>query len=148
VMDMEKRVDNDQTCTLTRHRECLQRQLNSVIEAPISIHQKVIKFVGPTGVGKTTTIKKVATKLMLEKKRKIYLSTTDTYGIAAIEQLKTYAKILDVPLEVVYTRDDYDKALELFQDFDHIFVDTAGRNYREPHYVEELKNMIKITDER
>src|SRR5699024_11166799 len=47
-----------------------------------------------------------------------------------------------------YTRDDYDKALELFHDFDHIFVDTAGRNYREPHYVEELKNMIKITDER
>src|SRR5699024_12716510 len=111
VMDMEKHLDNDQTCTFTQFREFLQRQLDSVIEAPLSIQQKVVQFVGPTGVGKTKTIAKVAAKLMLEQKRKIAFITTDTYRIAAIEQLKTYAKILDVPLEVVYTRDDYDKAL-------------------------------------
>lgn len=107
-------------------------------------NKKVIQFVGPTGVGKTTTIAKVAAKMMLEQKKRVAFITTDTYRIAAIEQLKTYAKILDVPLEVVYSKDDYEATLEKFADYDHIFVDTAGRNYRETNYVNELKNMIQM----
>lgn len=147
VTDMEKNVDKNQTYTFVHFEEFLQNKFIPIVKEPLSIHQKVIQFVGPTGVGKTTTIAKVAAKVMMEQKRKIAFITTDTYRIAAIEQLKTYAKILDVPLEVVYTRDDYEKALEMFQDYDHIFVDTAGRNYREPNYVKELKNMIKMTEE-
>ena len=147
LTDMEKQIDNDQTCTFVHFEEFLQKQLDSVTEKSLSIQQKVVQFVGPTGVGKTTTIAKVAAKSMIEQKRKIAFITTDTYRVAAIEQLKTYAKILDVPLEVVYTRDDYEKALEMFRDYDQIFVDTAGRNYRESNYVEELKSMIKMTEE-
>src|SRR5699024_6411318 len=78
VMDMEKHVDNDQTCTFTHFREFLQRQLNSVIEAPLSIHQKVVQFVGPTCVGKKTTSTTGAAKVMAEQKRKLALIRTDT----------------------------------------------------------------------
>src|SRR5699024_2428755 len=117
--------DNDQTCTFVHFEEFLQKQLDSVTEKSLSIQQKVVQFVGPTGVGKTTTIAKVAAKSMIEQKRKIAFITTDTYRVAAIEQLKTYAKILDVPLEVVYTRDDYEKALEMFRGYEEIVRDNA-----------------------
>lgn len=104
--------------------------------------KNIIQFVGPTGVGKTTTIAKVAAKLMLEDKKKVAFITTDTYRIAAIEQLKTYARILNVPLEVAYNVEDYQKALEKLAAYDLILVDTAGRNFRDTKYIKELKEMI------
>src|SRR5699024_9033071 len=103
---------------------------------------KVIQFVGPTGVGKTTTIAKIAATLMLKKSKKVAFITTDTYRIAAIEQLKTYARILDVPLEVAYSFEDFKKAIKKLNDYDVILVDTAGRNFRESKYVQSLKKMI------
>src|SRR5690625_1063294 len=127
-------------------REFLKEQLQPMEHEIPSFHKQVIQFVGPTGVGKTTTIAKVAAKTMLEEKKRVAFITTDTYRIAAIEQLKTYARILDVPLEVVYSKEDYEKALDKFADYDHIFVDTAGRNYRELNYVQELKHMIQMAD--
>lgn len=105
-------------------------------------HQQVIQFVGPTGVGKTTTLAKVAAHSILKYKKKIAFITADTYRIAAIEQLKTYARILDVPIEVAYTIEDYQKALQKFKDYDLIFVDTAGRNFRDERYLQELKKVI------
>lgn len=110
-------------------------------------HKKVIQFVGPTGVGKTTTIAKVAAKMMLEQKKTVAFITTDTYRIAAIEQLKTYAKILDVPVEVAYSNAEYEHALEKFATYDHVFVDTAGRNYRETANVVDLGKMIEFNSE-
>lgn len=146
VSNMENEINNN-TMTYSDFESYIKREFMPVIEDPTSINKKVIQFVGPTGVGKTTTIAKVAAKMMLEQKKQVAFITTDTYRIAAIEQLKTYAKILDVPLEVVYTRDDYVRVLDKFKDFDHIFVDTAGRNYREPNYLNELKNMIHISND-
>lgn len=113
----------------------------------ITYNKKIIHFVGPTGVGKTTTIAKVAAEAMLTDHKKVAFVTADTYRIAAIEQLKTYAKILDVPLEVAYDIKDYKQAVEKFYDYDLILVDTAGRNFRDERYVQELKQTIDFNDE-
>lgn len=93
-------------------------------------HQKVVFFVGPTGVGKTTTIAKIASKFKLNEHKKVAFITSDTYRIAAVEQLNTYANILDVPVRVVYTQEELNKALEEFCDYDLILVDTAGRSHK------------------
>lgn len=110
----------------------------------ISDEKKVLQFVGPTGVGKTTTIAKIAALLMLKRKKKVAFITTDTYRIAAVEQLKTYARILNVPIEVVYSADDYEQAVAKFEPYDYILIDTAGRNYREEKYVNDLKQLISV----
>ncbi len=101
---------------------------------PISIKpgsQKIIFFVGPTGVGKTTTLAKIASQLVLEGKYDIGLITTDTYRIAAVEQLKTYSNILNLPLEIAYNEADVYKSLRSFIHKDVVLVDTAGINHRE-----------------
>ncbi|WP_026906136.1 flagellar biosynthesis protein FlhF [Paucisalibacillus globulus] len=120
----------------------IEAQLNNLSFQGISTSAKVVHFVGPTGVGKTTTLAKVAAKSILQDKRKVAFITMDTYRIAAIEQLKTYAKILDSPVEVVYSLDDYHNAIEKLKDYDLLLVDTAGRNYRDEQYVKELTNNI------
>lgn len=93
-------------------------------------HQKVVFFVGPTGVGKTTTLAKIAGQLVIGKKYNIGLITSDTYRIAAVDQLKTYSNILKLPLEVIYNQEDMHKALISYKEKDIIFVDTAGRNHK------------------
>ncbi|QQZ07932.1 flagellar biosynthesis protein FlhF [Heyndrickxia vini] len=111
----------------------------------ISPQKKFINLVGPTGVGKTTTLAKIAAGEVLEKRKKIAFITTDTYRIAAIEQLKTYANLLNVPVEVVYKLEDFQKAIIKYAEYDHIFIDTAGRNYREMKYITELENLIDFS---
>src|SRR5690625_5009899 len=125
-----------------KHRLTSEIERNLIFSSGISKEKRVIQFVGPTGVGKTTTLAKVAALTMLEQNKKIAFITADTYRIAAIEQLKTYARILNVPIEVAYTLDDYQQALEKFSDYDYIFVDTAGRNFRNEQYVKELTKLI------
>jgi len=86
--------------------------------------QKVFMFVGPTGVGKTTTLAKLAAKLSLRENKKVGLITADTYRIAAVEQLKTYSEILGIPLSVIYETDEMDDAINDFKDKDFILIDT------------------------
>ncbi len=104
---------------------------------------RIVHLVGPTGVGKTTTIAKLAAEQVLKNNRKVGLITSDTYRIAAVEQLKTYATILNVPLEVVFSPQDLTKALKQLADRDIIFMDTAGRNYRNEMYVSELNSLLQ-----
>lgn len=108
----------------------------------ISYEKKFVNVVGPTGVGKTTTLAKIAADSILKYHKKVGFITTDTYRIAAIDQLKTYAKILSVPIEVCYNQQDFKKACEAFKDYDIVFIDTAGRNFRNKQYVEELKKVL------
>ena len=108
----------------------------------ISFNKKYINVVGPTGVGKTTTLAKIAADCVINHKKKVAFITTDTYRIAAIDQLKTYAKILNVPMEVCYTIDDFKKAADSFREYDVVLIDTAGRNFRNKQYVEDLKKVI------
>lgn len=104
---------------------------------------KVLFFVGPTGVGKTTTIAKLASNFKLQKKAKIAMITSDTYRIAAVEQLRTYANILDIPLKVVYTVDELNNSIRDFNDYDLIFVDTAGCSYRNVEQCADMIHFIK-----
>ena len=103
---------------------------------------KLIFFVGPTGVGKTTTIAKLASYFKLEKKLKVALITCDTYRIAAVEQLRTYANILDVPLQVVYTIEEFNNSVKGYNDYDLIFVDTAGRSHKNNEQCNEILHFV------
>ena len=103
---------------------------------------KLVFFMGPTGVGKTTTIAKLASYFKLEKKLKVALITCDTYRIAAVEQLRTYANILDVPLQVVYTIEEFNNSVKGYKDYDLIFVDTAGRSHKNNEQCNEILHFV------
>ncbi|MFS0672453.1 flagellar biosynthesis protein FlhF [Ornithinibacillus sp. 179-J 7C1 HS] len=124
----------------------IETRLSDLSFVGIPNNAKIIHFVGPTGVGKTTTIAKVAANSMLQDKKKVAFITMDTYRIAAIDQLKTYAKILNTPVEVVYSVEDYKNAIEKLKSYDLILVDTAGRNYRDEQFVTELSKNILFQD--
>ncbi|WP_077309545.1 flagellar biosynthesis protein FlhF [Terribacillus halophilus] len=116
----------------------------SKVQQPASFDKKFVHLVGPTGVGKTTTIAKLAAKSALVDNKKVAFITTDTYRIAAIDQLRTYAKILDVPMEVAYSLEDYEAARKKFAAYDQVFVDTAGRNFKDAAYVKELERTLDL----
>lgn len=107
---------------------------------PATRGPKVVYFVGPTGVGKTTTIAKIASKFCLEEKKKVALLTSDTYRIAAAEQLRTYANILEIPCRIIYSPAEIEEAYTDYIDYDFILVDTAGHS----HHNEEQKNNTNV----
>ncbi|MGB4549776.1 MAG: flagellar biosynthesis protein FlhF [Syntrophales bacterium] len=104
---------------------------------------RVVAFVGPTGVGKTTTLAKLAARWSLEENKKVGLVTADTYRIAAIEQLRTYAKIMNLPLEVASEKEEFAKALRTFQDRDIILVDTPGRSVGDEEHLRRLRDFLR-----
>lgn len=103
---------------------------------------KLVFFVGPTGVGKTTTIAKIASRFKVEKGKKVALMTADTYRIAAADQLRTYANILDTPLKVVYSPDELNDTLKEWKEYDLILVDTAGLSHKNEEQRNDTKNLI------
>lgn len=121
----------------------LKKKLGTDHCRSLSAETRIAHFVGPTGVGKTTTIAKLAAEQVLKYNRKVGFITSDTYRIAAVEQLKTYANILNIPLEVVFSPQELVKAFQQMQDCDIIFMDTAGRNFRNQMYVSELNSLLK-----
>ncbi|SMC19360.1 flagellar biosynthesis protein FlhF [Desulfacinum hydrothermale DSM 13146] len=96
-------------------------------------------FVGPTGVGKTTTLAKLAAYLKYKRRLKVGLISLDTYRIGALDQLRTYADILEMPLEVAQCRESLEKACRGMGECRVLLVDTIGRNYLEARYVEDLQ---------
>jgi flagellar biosynthesis protein FlhF len=101
-----------------------------------------VALVGPTGVGKTTTIAKLSADFHLRERRRVGLITVDTYRIAAVEQLRTYADIIELPMEVVATPKAMRAAIERLADRDLILMDTAGRSPRDEVRIQELKAML------
>ncbi|MBD8068282.1 flagellar biosynthesis protein FlhF [Bacillus sp. PS06] len=148
---LEKWYENKQELTTDELKELshslLVQKLNALPFGGISYKKKYVSVVGPTGVGKTTTLAKIAAEAILKDGKKVAFITTDTYRIAAIEQLKTYAKILNVPIEVSYNLEDFQKAKDQFSDFDLILIDTAGRNFRNQQYVKDLLEIIDFNEE-
>ena len=114
-----------------------------LIDAKPEGKTKFIFFLGSTGVGKTTTIAKIASKMKLEKNANIALVTADTYRIAAVEQLKTYANILSVPLEVIYSPGELGDALENLSQYDVCLVDTAGRSHKSKEQIGDIRALIE-----
>ncbi|MDD6290329.1 MAG: flagellar biosynthesis protein FlhF [Lachnospiraceae bacterium] len=104
---------------------------------------KVLFFVGPTGVGKTTTIAKIASKYKVEYGKKIAFITADTYRIAATEQLQVYANILDAPMEIVYSKEEMNDAIGKLSDYDLIFVDTAGFSHKNEAQRKDMKLLLQ-----
>ncbi len=105
---------------------------------------KVVFFIGPTGVGKTTTIAKIASRFKVEKGKKVALYTADTYRIAAAEQLRTYANILDTPLNIVYSSEELNEELKKAEEeeYDLVLVDTAGFSHKNEEQRGETKGLV------
>ncbi len=109
---------------------------------------KVVFFIGPTGVGKTTTIAKIASRFRVDEKKKIVLLTADTYRIAAAEQLRTYANILEVPFRVIYSPEEMEAAVRDFSSYDYIMVDTAGHSHQNESQKETMSQLIHCVDDK
>lgn len=106
--------------------------------------QKIAIFVGTTGVGKTTTVAKIAADLLINNNKSVGLITTDTYRIAAVDQLKTYAKILNIPIDVAYSATDLKNSVARFADKDIILIDTAGSSQKNE---DQFKDTMRMIDE-
>ena len=120
-------------------------KLGEADDINIAEKPKVIFFVGPTGVGKTTTIAKIASRFKLEQQARVAFITSDTYRIAAVEQLNTYASIIDSPVSVIYSADELEEAVKEYKDYDLIMVDTAGRSHKSSEQMDELGDMLART---
>ncbi|WP_448374373.1 flagellar biosynthesis protein FlhF [Fervidobacterium sp.] len=105
-----------------------------------------IMLAGPTGVGKTTTLAKLAAKLKINDHKRVGIITLDTYRIAAVDQLKTYAMLLDVPIRVAYTPKEAKLEIEALSDYDVVLIDTAGRSQKNELHMTEIKAMAEVVD--
>ena len=103
---------------------------------------RLVALVGPTGVGKTTTIAKLAANHRLREKKRVGLITVDTYRVAAVEQLRTYADIIDLPMEVVATPREMREAVSRMRHLDLVLMDTAGRSPRDEVKIQELRSLL------
>ena len=102
----------------------------------------IVALIGPTGVGKTTTLAKIAARFVLEQGVDAALITADTYRISAVEQLKTYSDIIGLPLEIVYTPQELQTALHKFRQKDLVLIDTAGRSQHNEFQMKELVDFL------
>lgn len=106
--------------------------------------RRVVALVGSTGVGKTTTLAKLAAHFSFGRRLQVGLITADTYRVAAVEQLRTYSDILGIPLEVVYDPSELPAALARLRAKDLVLVDMAGRSHRNPEHMKELQAHLEI----
>ena len=119
------------------------------VAGPIAVtpgRRRLVALVGPTGVGKTTTIAKLAANYRLKEKRRVGLITVDTYRIAAVEQLRTYADIIDLPMQVVSTPREMREAVGRMDNLDLILLDTAGRSPKDEVRIQELRAFLTEAD--
>ena len=142
ALSMQKDSDIDSILSAVYQKIILK--LGEASPVKLNSKPKLAFFIGPTGVGKTTTIAKIASKFKLEKYAKVAFITSDTYRIAAVEQLNTYASIIDCPVDVVYGPEELRESLESFKNYDLVLVDTAGRSHKSEEQMEELKCLLEV----
>ncbi len=151
--DMIGRIQRDMTgdqCLSTELvRQRLIQEMDKMISttgpicANVNGSTRVVALIGPTGVGKTTTIAKIAANLRLRQNQKVGLITIDTYRIGAIDQLRMYAQIIDVPIKVVLTPTELREAVVSMRDMDVVLIDTAGRSQNDQLKIKELETFMK-----
>jgi flagellar biosynthesis protein FlhF len=150
--EMVEQVRRDAPAQVRGDAHIAHHWLAGEIERQIPIHgpigltpgrTRLVALVGPTGVGKTTTIAKLAANFRLRDKRRVGLITVDTYRIAAVEQLRTYADIIDLPMQVVATAGEMRQAVAGMSDLDLILLDTAGRSPKDEVNLQELAALVE-----
>lgn len=134
-------------------KEIIYREFQKVIQNYITDQgqgtiSNVVFFVGPTGVGKTTTIAKLAANFSLNEGKTVGLISADTYRIAAVEQLKTYCNILNIPMEIIYESSEVNEAINRLKEKDIILVDTAGRSHKNENQIKELAQLLNEVEEK
>ncbi|RKP55475.1 flagellar biosynthesis protein FlhF [Cohnella endophytica] len=139
---LDNNEDDDSNAAYEAAREVLLSWIQGTKGEGIQPETRIVHFVGPTGVGKTTTIAKLAAEQSFNHRRSVGFITADTYRIAAVDQLRTYADILNVPLEVVFSPSELARAYGKLSDRDLLFMDTAGRNYRNELFVSEVNSLL------
>ncbi len=150
VNSVQNRLPGDKCTDYNWVRDvCLHTLQEFVSEVqPIQVEEKgkpkIVVMVGPTGVGKTTTIAKLAANFTFLDYRKVAFITLDTYRVSAAEQLKTFAEIIGIPIKVVFSPADLDEAIQSFSDREIIFIDTAGRSPYNLDQMDELAQFIDI----
>ncbi len=124
----------------------LQELIQQVQPIQVNPERKgmIVFLVGPTGVGKTTTIAKLAANLTFLDSKSVALITLDTYRVSAAEQLRTFAEIIGIPISVVFTPTDMMLAIEQYRENDIVFVDTAGRSPYNSQQMEELREFVDM----
>lgn len=138
IVNRVKSIKDDRT-----EREKLKEIVENSINVTNRALQDVVILVGPTGVGKTTTIAKLSGRLALIEKKKVGLLTIDTYRIGAVEQLKTYADIMNIPFKVVFTIKEMESAVKSMEDCDVILIDTTGRSSKNVMQISELRAFMQ-----
>jgi flagellar biosynthesis protein FlhF len=140
---------------MRKNRETIKRYFHTLLKKMIPIrfereikppHKKIMMFVGPTGVGKTTTIAKLAARYAykLSQRHKVGIITLDTYRIGAVEQLMTYAKMMRLPIETVVDPNDFEEALNTLRHNDYILIDTVGSSQHDKEKIERLNSFLKV----
>jgi flagellar biosynthesis protein FlhF len=149
--ELVERLRSQATGPELQDPKLLRTQLCRLLEerikttGPITVEpgrRRLVALIGPTGVGKTTTIAKLAAHYRLRERRNVGLITADTYRIAAVEQLRTYAEIIDLPMYVVATPREMREIVRKLEHLDLVFMDTAGRSPRDEIKLQELKALI------
>ncbi len=156
--DVTQALLKDVLSTLPKHdwndEEKIWPRLNDVVAARVATvdpwefneGQRIVVLIGPTGVGKTTTIAKLAANFSLVGNKSVGLITVDTYRIAAVEQLKTYAEIIGIPVQVAFSPRELKDCIAKMKDRDLILIDTAGRSQNNYLQISELKNYLDGID--
>ncbi len=153
LKDCLKNLPKEEVANHEAVRACLEQQILKLLKKPKPLYfkrqglkQQSVALVGPTGVGKTTTIAKLAATFAIVDKKNVALITADTYRVAAVEQLKTYGEIIGIPVDVVFTPQELQEAIARHTDKDLILIDTAGRSHKNTEQMVELKSFLEVAE--
>jgi len=148
ITRLPQEIPNDEALTWDVCLHSLQESVNQIQPIQLNSGRKgmIVFMVGPTGVGKTTTIAKLAANLTFLEGKDVALITLDTYRVSAAEQLRTFADIISIPISVVFTTTELIDAIKKYQEKDIIFVDTAGRSPYNTEQMQELQEFVTIAN--
>jgi flagellar biosynthesis protein FlhF len=153
ILKIREELSTESLHDSAKVRDCALRVLSGMIPVVGGVQKPQVQsdgrpltvmFVGPTGVGKTTTIAKLAAAYKLKMNRRVGMITADTYRIAAVDQLRTYANIIGLPVKVAMTPQEVATHVEGFAGFDVVFIDTAGRSQHDSPRLDELRQISEL----